>query len=1185
MKLTAPPPGSVEESPAAPPVDTPPDPAVSPPAFVRPPEKTATWPTWFIPADYAIAILTLAVAFFAASFAAKNSDLWLHLASGQRLTTGDYHFGHDPFSYSAGDRTWVNHNWLFDLGLYVLYSGTGTLVVVLKAAIVALAFAALFAIRRTGQPLWPWAVCATLAILASTAQFVLRPYILSLLFLALTLLLTVRLPSRPGSWKLPLAIGVLFCLWSNTDAWFILGPFTLALLYIGQSLRGRPSATSDDPLELPNSGTLGKALVIGVLACMVNPHLWRVWELPFELLGNAGGGEADPRIRVFFFAPYQSLYWRSENLGQNACGIAYALLLLSGLYAVFLSSAVGRIFGTSTDVEPVPLPHLLLWVAFAALSIYSWFAIPFFALVTVPMVATRFNLFSQKLRLGLWNERGTRYLLTGSAGGRGLTVLALLILGVLAWPGWLHPPGAAWWDTRMQAPPALARRVEWKVEADTDLQRTAEWLNEARAQGKLPADTRGLITSLELANYVAWFAPQEKVLANSRLAFHRPEMPDYVNLRRGLGLFLEKGEQGDPRDAIDVLKKWDAQYVAVAQPLTDTDRLRGALNRTAMQTMMVNGAVFSPWYLNGRSMVAGYRASSKTGSPTFAALELDPEVLAFGPDVKRIDGVNAVPPVVIAGGFEELFAPRKPTPDAVEEAFSWLDYKTRRLKEAVVINQTSALLRLNQPGIRAPNVGPAIFEARDELLAAQGRLPPPQSNTGRLETPVILAYRAARRAIAEDPNHPDGYFALMLVLNDRDMPLPEGERAVGLVTAAQQCLARLPQPADFHPNQYLSSPTQVARTVTSLLLGQRYRTGDFQGARVDVGMIGELSGGGALYQLPAGPATGGRAVVVRVPPAAVPQLPPGSIVLANGLYILPLDIARQTLALAEEYAKVEIYDSETRTAQLKEIGDQRKIVDAAHQKAVEEYNRRTERMPKLLDRHDAALRLGLVDEAIKKLHEADLVKEFGEAATGVAIHLVALELAVGRLEDANADLASVHDAINAMAAAPRVNQQVVQLTRRQTAELEVEKLVLEGNLGEAGTQLESLFKGNVGKYPAPNMDQRPYETFGFGWPALGMFTATDTPLALITRYWGGYLQWVRYSNEVGSVSNTMQVEAEFFYRRGLLALLEGDIAGAKARFLSSHRPVPAGWKVREVRHRNAEVFLKLIEAGQKSKTP
>ena len=108
MKLSAPPP-------PPPPPDEPepgqPNPEenastnASPPEIVTAPApvKALSWPAWFAGADFLLAAVAIVLAFLIASFAARNSDVWLHLATGQRLLTGEYRPGTDPFSYTGSE--------------------------------------------------------------------------------------------------------------------------------------------------------------------------------------------------------------------------------------------------------------------------------------------------------------------------------------------------------------------------------------------------------------------------------------------------------------------------------------------------------------------------------------------------------------------------------------------------------------------------------------------------------------------------------------------------------------------------------------------------------------------------------------------------------------------------------------------------------------------------------------------------------------------------------------------------------------------------------------------------------------------------------------------------------------------------------------------------------------------------
>ena len=208
----------------------------------------------------------------------RNSDLWLQLANGRNLVEGKYTPGADPFSFTGADRAWADTSWLNDLSQYALYSAdpTGAALVAVKAVAFAAAFGLLFLLRRTGQALWPWAVLVALGVLSSAPTASVRPIVWSMFFLSATLLILYRWPWQPGTWRQPLVLAGLFALWANVDSWFLLGPLTVALVLIGETLH--PLLTrergpqADDPFPpAPPTGLLGRALLPGAVACLLNP--------------------------------------------------------------------------------------------------------------------------------------------------------------------------------------------------------------------------------------------------------------------------------------------------------------------------------------------------------------------------------------------------------------------------------------------------------------------------------------------------------------------------------------------------------------------------------------------------------------------------------------------------------------------------------------------------------------------------------------------------------------------------------------------------------------------------------------------------------------------------------------------------------------------------------------------------
>ena len=300
--------------------------------------------------DFLLAAVAIVLAFLIASFAARNSDVWLHLATGQRLLTGEYRPGTDPFSYTGSERTWVNHSVLYDVGAYLLFRAdqSGMILLLAKALAVALAFGLVIGIRRPGYPLWPWAAIAMVAVIAAAPRLTLSPLVGSVLLLAVTLFLLFRLPHRPNSWRFPIAIGIIFWIWANVDVWFFIGPLALALVLVGEvvqkKLLGGTDAEAEPLGPLPDVRTLSRALAIGIVACMLNPHHVRVWELPFELTW-AQGVNADQRIRNQLYSPLSKEFTEDTPLGHmlgyNHNGLAYAFLFIGGGLA--LGFGAGRL--------------------------------------------------------------------------------------------------------------------------------------------------------------------------------------------------------------------------------------------------------------------------------------------------------------------------------------------------------------------------------------------------------------------------------------------------------------------------------------------------------------------------------------------------------------------------------------------------------------------------------------------------------------------------------------------------------------------------------------------------------------------------------------------------------------------------------------------------------------------------
>ncbi|HTU88840.1 MAG TPA: hypothetical protein VMF69_01975, partial [Gemmataceae bacterium] len=164
--------------------------------------------------DRLLMVGVVALAFLLASLPARNSDVWMDLATGRLLAHGQYRFGVDPFSFTSNGARWVNPSWLYDLLSFVLFqAGGGGVLVVAKAVLIALLGWILLRLSgpaenaEKGGNGWIATFFTVVALLIAGSALPLRPICVSYLFLALTIWLMESLSAsdRPlplASWGL-----------------------------------------------------------------------------------------------------------------------------------------------------------------------------------------------------------------------------------------------------------------------------------------------------------------------------------------------------------------------------------------------------------------------------------------------------------------------------------------------------------------------------------------------------------------------------------------------------------------------------------------------------------------------------------------------------------------------------------------------------------------------------------------------------------------------------------------------------------------------------------------------------------------------------------------------------------------------------------------------------------------------
>ena len=728
-------------------------------------------PAWLDTVDMILAGLVVVLSFLLGSFAATNSDVWMQLASGRLLSEGGFEFGVDPFSVATEatkDRPaqyWVHHSWLFSWLLYQLYTTFGgPTLVVLKALAFVLLVVLMFRVRFAGTNRWLQMICVLLAALAISHRLLLQPTVVSFLFMGVTLYLLHRAgvfraadtegeASPRALWLLP----PLFCLWANLDNWFVLGPFVVGMCAVAAGVLRLVKL----PRPVPGT-TLTLVFLVGLAACLVNPFHVHVFQLPPELayvvlrltdpLGVplpeflVAGGRALQNLQfgepqsTMWLSPLSPRYFQNQGLGLNVAGMAFYPLLLLGLIAFVLQAmSSGR-----PGAPILQACRFAPWLGLAVLAVMNYRIIPFFAAVAGPLTAMTLSesmgwqrsLRAQSIAVRRW----------GAAKAiRIVSVVFVLLLFFLAWPGWLHGP----------ADFAAQHRVAWDVPIDPSYRAAAERL----AARKPPGPGGNVFNfSADLGNYGAWFAPGVKHFIDYRYNLYPEATETFIKVRQALTDRTKKAQTWQK-----VFLEHGIDYVALTNFATSP----------GVGTWLLEPQTWALQYGDNKAMVFAWAGKDRRWEGDL--LQERWRALAFGdvPPEYRAPREGPVPPLEPPGFWTLYWHGPQPTPPAVQEVYLKVMYyqlaaqRWLPMAEATSIvgdYLAAAVMTAGVPGTVDPAVPWLATWGTVRALLSPARNPNAQpfmrgQDQGPPAVPVLMV-RLARQAVAENPQEHRAYLAL-----------------------------------------------------------------------------------------------------------------------------------------------------------------------------------------------------------------------------------------------------------------------------------------------------------------------------------------------------------------------------------------------------------------------------------------
>ena len=410
----------------------------------------------------------------------RNYDYWWHLKTGERILSEGHIPRADPYSFTAPETPWIDHEWLFQVLAYAGHAALGPdLLVLVKSALLMglIALAARMLLREGHGPAGS-AVLLMLALVGGAFRFDVRPELATLLIVPLVVHLAMR-ARRDGGTRPLAAIVLLTALGANLHVGILLVPAilwgaTVATLLASRLAPFRAPARDAAGGE-PGGFTARLALtaLAATLAAGANPYGLRIYAVPFELRHLLQG------------LPWPNLEWVAPTWGTTplffvAAGLALFVLLLGARAA-----------------DPIGAPALVLCLAIAFLHVRNVGL--FFLLIPWGLARPARHLVDRVKESWLY-RRGTG----GEAVRPGFVVAAVLLAGGIPLLLWLPPEP----------------RFGIGMDAGNEPRRAVDFLERERIGGPLYNDVR-------FGGYLIWrLFPGQRVFIDSRNEIYGDLMRD-----------------------------------------------------------------------------------------------------------------------------------------------------------------------------------------------------------------------------------------------------------------------------------------------------------------------------------------------------------------------------------------------------------------------------------------------------------------------------------------------------------------------------------------------------------------------------------------------------------------------------------------------------------------------------------
>ena len=288
-----------------------------------------------------------------------DTDMWWHLRAGEETWQNQEVYSVDTFSYTREGSDWINHSWLSQVLMYLIFSTSSYHGLSIWVGVCAVFSMFFIYLQMKGHPLLRSVVLIFAAVVSSVVWSP-RPQIHSLLLFSL---LTYLLFKYRETGKSGFLIGSipLFVVWGNLHGGYILGIILIGSMLAGQIMDKVLLVKNAPEISWKKIGLFALFLVAAFFVVLINPFGLDMWKIPFNTVG---------------VETLQNLIseWASPDFHQ-----AFQQPMLWLLLGVFALIALSK--KTLSGMELVPL-LAFSWLALTARRNFGPFAIiaaPIFA--------------------------------------------------------------------------------------------------------------------------------------------------------------------------------------------------------------------------------------------------------------------------------------------------------------------------------------------------------------------------------------------------------------------------------------------------------------------------------------------------------------------------------------------------------------------------------------------------------------------------------------------------------------------------------------------------------------------------------------------------------------------------------------------------------------------------------------